>query len=739
MICLGSSGSSALLGGPRGSKSRTNSLDATPIDLTSLETRLTEKTDLIDEMKKVLPIAVQAPGIVAIGMQGAGKSTVLEALTGVPLSRTSGLRHPVKVKIVSDPTCVKEYVLVSGSDPLFKHDTKRLEIVADLPVCLVKLDNKTRGLGAAAGHLVGDKGEGVSDAIVEEEEEDVDGEQTTRPTPPRRSDSISSGSEAGLIYVRVVRPSGPTYTIIDFPGFASPPDPAQEAYLRRVLEEDNDPDKLILAVLSIKDVFEKADIIHLAKRLDPASKRTIGVVTKSHLVTKNMGIVEKLQMNSNKPVVLPLGYIAVCAADPNNFAANRQEIMQFESAFFSTNPLLKGLRQERWGLTSLKSLVLNCQTNSITQRIPGLSQAIRAEVEELSKDPQQQQQQQQQREMKVGPHGHQVAPVVFDRSEDIFSRLCSEMTSVMFDMNELASSSSTRQDRKLNLGPRYLLAVEGREAEARRALPSCPSEEVAEWLGRELGEFRGVISNADSMRHPIFRKAIRDLIFPVLRVYAREVIQDMDGILGYTARTLVEERFGPYTRLFEALMRDVTQVQAAKKEEAEGLVGRLLEAELNWIFVDEVDMAFIVQETEKDVAASERGGKAGRRTEADDMWEGLGGEGGGEGGGVGRGKSGKMFLQSDHSRDLQTMQCTLHYYVRLLLRRVFYAIPMGTRNVMINEFRHDLVSVVAAKYNDDIKLRALMSEELWAGQSRQQRAVRKAALEGVMSKLDLLS
>jgi GTP-binding protein EngB required for normal cell division len=333
------------------------------MDLASLETRLTEKTDLIDEMKKVLPIAVQAPGIVAIGMPGAGKSTVLEALTGVPLSRASGLRRPVKVKIVSDPTCVKEYVLVSGSDPLFKHDTKRLKSAADLPVYLVKLDT-AGGLGeAAAGHLVGDKDEDeVSDAIVEEEEEDVDAEeQASRPTPPRRRDLISSGSEAGLIYVRVVRPSGPTYTIMDFPGFASPPDTAQEAYLRRVLEEDNDPDKLILAVLSIKHAFDHADIIHLAKRLDPASKRTIGVVTKSHLVTKNMGIVEKLQMNSIKPLVLPLGYVAVCAADPNNFAANRPEIMQFESAFFTSNPLLKGLRRERWGLISLKSLVLNCQ------------------------------------------------------------------------------------------------------------------------------------------------------------------------------------------------------------------------------------------------------------------------------------------------------------------------------------------------------------------------------------------
>jgi hypothetical protein len=315
----------------------------------------------------------------------------------------------------------------------------------------------------------------------------------------------------------------------------------------------------------------------------------------------------------------------------------------------------------------------------------------------------------------------------------------------MFEINELASSSSTRQDRKLNLGPRYLLAVEKREAEARRALPNCNSEEVVEWLGREMKEFRGVSSNADPMSHPAFRKAVRELVSPVLRLYAKEVISDMDGMLGYTAQALVEERFGPYTRLLEALMRDVTQVQAAKKGEAEELVGRLLEAELNWLCVDEVDLAFIVQETEKDVAASERGETAGRRKEADDMWEGLGGEGGeggqgGQGGGgLGKSKSGKVFLQSEHSRELQAMQHTLHYYVRLLLRRVFYAIPMGTKNVMINEFRHDLVSMVAAKYNDDVKLRALMSEELWAGQSRQQRAVRKEALEEVMGKLDLLS
>ena len=73
-----------------------------------LETRLTEKTDLIDEMKKVIPLDVKAPGVIAIGARGSGKSTILEAMTGVPLPRGVGAtRRPLKIKIFSDPTCTQ--------------------------------------------------------------------------------------------------------------------------------------------------------------------------------------------------------------------------------------------------------------------------------------------------------------------------------------------------------------------------------------------------------------------------------------------------------------------------------------------------------------------------------------------------------------------------------------------------------------------------------------------------------
>lgn len=92
--------------------------------LPAMEHRLTEKTDLIDNLKKIVPLDVEAPGVIALGFPGSGKSTVLEAITGVPLPRShaasplpgaaataAGVYFPsrkiLRIKISSDPTVAK--------------------------------------------------------------------------------------------------------------------------------------------------------------------------------------------------------------------------------------------------------------------------------------------------------------------------------------------------------------------------------------------------------------------------------------------------------------------------------------------------------------------------------------------------------------------------------------------------------------------------------------------------------
>ena len=424
-------------------------------------------------------------------------------------------------------------------------------------------------------------------------------------------------------------------------------------------------------------------------------------------------------------------------------------------------------------------MVINCQTNYIAQCIPGLSHYVRGEIEAMKREAE------QAREFASS------AGAQFDSTGEFFSRLCSEVTSVAFDINELANGSITRQDRNFNLGPRFLHAVESREAECRSAMPHCLSGHVAGWLTRELDEFRGVITNSDSMMHPIFRKAVREvcrgvcdagfgvwggcaaptqqqtpparnvltlhttptahpphprqLCFPHLRVYARTVVEDADAILKEVMGALVDERFGEYHRLVEALKRDVALTQAAKRAEAEALITRLLESEVNWICVNDVDLKRIQKEVEAGLAQQQQqqAGQYGRSKSVEaELWgEDLGGvpEMSTEGAGLGLGMGGRPLLQSEDSRELRAMQLALHAYIRLLLRRIFYAVPMNVRNVIMNEFRQDLVQLVAEKYNDEAKLRTLMSEEMWVNHKRQQRGERRTALEDMLRKLDLLS
>ena len=154
--------------------------------------------------------------------------------------------------------------------------------------------------------------------------------------------------------------------------------------------------------------------------------------------------------------------MAVCASVPTNPSATRRQVLDYDHNFFTSNPLLKGLKPERWGLPALKRMVINCQTNYIAQCIPQLSHYVRGEIEVMKRE------REQSRDFtSVGAQ--------FDTTADFFSQLCSEVTSVAFDINELANGSITRQDPKFNFGPRFLHAVESREAEARKDLPHCLS------------------------------------------------------------------------------------------------------------------------------------------------------------------------------------------------------------------------------------------------------------------------
>lgn len=89
---------------------RRSSLEPVTADFELLEAPLAAKTDLIDELSTVWPLKVQVPGIIVLGARSAGKSTLLQTLTGVPLPHNGPLgptRRPIRIQIFADPTAKK--------------------------------------------------------------------------------------------------------------------------------------------------------------------------------------------------------------------------------------------------------------------------------------------------------------------------------------------------------------------------------------------------------------------------------------------------------------------------------------------------------------------------------------------------------------------------------------------------------------------------------------------------------
>ena len=181
--------------------------------------------------------------------------------------------------------------MVSLTDPTCKDEkqTRRVNNMEDLPRVLAALQKKK--LPLAGGPSVD-----YSDFPIEEEEEGLEGgvgDEHSITTSNTNSSTAAAeesrrrilGTPFEAIYVRVLRPSGPTYNVIELPGLpphiSSGKEEMEEAtaiyegQLRQVLREH--PAHLILALVEVPDLFDRAKAVQMAKSVDPESRRTLGV------------------------------------------------------------------------------------------------------------------------------------------------------------------------------------------------------------------------------------------------------------------------------------------------------------------------------------------------------------------------------------------------------------------------------------------------------------------------------
>lgn len=290
---------------------------------------------------------MQAPGVVVVGSQSAGKSSVLESICGISFPRGNDMvtRVPMILRLESDPSVEGIKIIISPSDDLEK-DGKEIEI-GEVPVQIDQLTNEIAGEG---------------DVIVD-----------------------------SPIHLKVIRPEGPNMTIIDLPGITHNTTKEKvagsvtihdqtTALVRKYIES---PEIIILCVHPAADDIQNCEALALAKIADPKGSRTLGVLTKTDMIGKDSKVIDTVQ---GKKLPLKLGWIAIKNRGPGEDELTIKQVFQNERQFFETHPELSGLAQQYWGIPELKKRIETIQHAKVEAFLPKIRAELRQRIHAAEKE-----------------------------------------------------------------------------------------------------------------------------------------------------------------------------------------------------------------------------------------------------------------------------------------------------------------------------------------------------------------
>ncbi|XP_056610037.1 interferon-induced GTP-binding protein Mx-like isoform X3 [Triplophysa dalaica] len=262
--------------------------------------------DLVDHLRTLgVEKDLNLPAIAVIGDQSSGKSSVLEALSGVALPRGTGIvtRCPLVLKLKRVKKEDTWHGLLS-----FKDQYKKLKNPAEIENAV--LDAQT----ALAG-----KGEGIS---------------------------------SEMITLEIQSSDVPDLTLIDLPGIARVATGNQpkdiEKQIKDLIEKFIKKQETIsLVVVPANIDIATTEALQMAFRVDPNGSRTLGILTKPDLVDKGM---EETVVKTVNNLVIPLykGYMIVkCRGQQDiNDKLTLAKALDKERTFFDENPHYRSLLED---------------------------------------------------------------------------------------------------------------------------------------------------------------------------------------------------------------------------------------------------------------------------------------------------------------------------------------------------------------------------------------------------------
>ncbi|CAG9460856.1 unnamed protein product [Pedinophyceae sp. YPF-701] len=315
--------------------------------------------ELLDNIRSLLhgceglgDVRDKLPTIVVTGDQSAGKSSVLESL--------SGIAFPVGDGIVTRLPC--QVALREG--PAFRAVCTPPEGHGEA-VTLTDPKAVTKWIEDTTAAVAGDK-KGVLDKPLS---------------------------------IKVEREGSADLTLVDLPGITrvavdGQADDIEEQVKRMIQRYISREAAVVLCVLPANVDFSTAECIKMARAVDPGGERTLGVVTKVDRAER--GIVTRLNAFGTTGWALRLGYVAVKNLSQDERAkhgVSTTKVLELEDAFFDDGvgrpahlAELADLDADMRGLRTLVQKLVQVQGERIEAFMPSLVDSLREKCRRLEEE-----------------------------------------------------------------------------------------------------------------------------------------------------------------------------------------------------------------------------------------------------------------------------------------------------------------------------------------------------------------
>lgn len=296
---------------------------------------------------------ISLPQIIVCGDQSSGKSSVLEAISGVSFPVGTGLctRFPTELILrKTSHTSVKVSII-----PHQTHKRDKKDASSDFHEQLDSLQQLPELIENAKAYM------GIR--------------------------TLGKAFSNDVLRIEISGPDRPHLTIVDLPGLIHSETKNQSAsdvhLITQIVKNFMSKRRsIILAVISAKNDYANQIVLKLARDTDPGGLRTLGIITKPDtLVPESSGEKSYISLAKNTDVVFRLGWhiLRNRDTDGDKWTLTQRDVQ--EKDFFSGSAW-SALPESCLGITTLRSRLSKLLLHQIASELPSLMDEITREIDD---------------------------------------------------------------------------------------------------------------------------------------------------------------------------------------------------------------------------------------------------------------------------------------------------------------------------------------------------------------------